>query len=194
MVEFLQDHPLILVVAIFLARVADVTLGTLRTIVVFKGHRLLAAVLGFFEIMIWLHAAGQVIRNLDAWYLTVAYASGFATGNIVGSWLESKLAMGLELVRIMSLDPGVHLAGRLRERGYEVTALSGVENDSQPVEVLLLIERRRKVPQLLREVAAIDPTAACTTNDIKRPAQALLPRRRRSFLGLPDAMRLSKRK
>jgi uncharacterized protein YebE (UPF0316 family) len=195
MFEFLQDHPLILVVAIFLARVADVSLGTLRTIVVFKGHRWLAAGLGFFEIMIWLHAAGQVIRNLDTWYLTVAYAAGFAAGNIIGSWLEAKLAMGLELVRILSLDPEVHLAGKLRDQGYEVTSLSGVENVTQPVEVLLIIERRRKMPQLLRLVAALDPTAVCTTNDIKRPAQALLPRRRRRALhALPDALRSSKRK
>ncbi len=185
---------MVLVVAIFLARVADVSLGTLRTIVVFKGHRLLAAALGFVEIMIWLHAAGQVIRNLDAWYLTVAYAAGFAAGNIIGSWLEAKLAMGLELVRILSPDPTVSLAPKLRDLGYEVTSLSGVENVTQPVEVLLIVERRRKVPQLLREVAAIDPAAVCTTNDIKRPAQALLPRRRRSFLGLPDALRSSKRK
>ncbi len=194
MFEILQDHPLLLALLIFLARVADVSLGTLRTIVVFKGHRLLAAGLGFLEIMIWLHAAGQVIRNLDAWYLTVAYAGGFATGNIVGSWLEAKLAMGLELVRVLGHDPAANLAGRLRDAGYEVTALAGVENVSQPVEVLLIVERRRKVPQLLRAVAEIDPSAACTTNDIKRPAQALLPRRRRSFLGLPDALRSSKRK
>ena len=194
MFEYLQIHPSILVLAIFLARVADVSLGTLRTIVVFKGHRLLAAALGFFEIMIWLHAAGQVIRNLDTWYLTVAYAAGFAAGNIVGSWLEAKLAIGHELVRILNLNPDVHMAGRLRDLGYQVTALSGFENVTQPVEVLLITERRRKVPQLLREVASIDPSALCTTNDIKRPAQALLPRRRRSFLGLPDRLRHSKRK
>ncbi|MDD5719043.1 MAG: DUF5698 domain-containing protein [Candidatus Krumholzibacteria bacterium] len=194
MVDVLQAHPLLLVLLIFLARVADVSIGTLRTIVVFKGHRLLAAGLGFVEILIWLHAAGQVIRNLDAWYLTVAYAAGFAVGNIAGSWLESKLAMGLELVRILGTDPTVDLAGKLRGQGYEVTALHAVENVTQPVEVLLIVERRRKVPQLLREVAAIDAAAVCTTNDVKRPAQALLPRRRRSFLGLPDALRSSKRK
>ena len=194
MFEFLQNNPMILVPAIFLARVTDVSLGTLRTIVVFKGHRLLAAGLGFVEIMIWLYAAGQVIRNLDAWYLAVAYAGGFAVGNIAGSWLEAKLAMGLELVRILSLDPEVHLAGKLRDLGYEVTSLSGVENATRPVEVLLLIERRRKVPKLLRDVMAIDPTSVCTTNDVKRPSQALLPRRRRGFLGLPDGLRMSKRK
>jgi uncharacterized protein YebE (UPF0316 family) len=192
--DVLQATPLLLAPLIFLARVADVSLGTLRTIVVFKGHRWLAAGLGFVEITIWLHAAGQVFRNLDAWYLSAAYAGGFAVGNVVGSWLEAKLAMGLELVRVLGHDPEVHLASRLRYLGYEVTALAGVENVTQPVEVLLIVEKRRRMPQLLRTIAAIDPTAVCTTNDIKRPAQALLPRRRRGFLGLPDALRSTKRK
>jgi uncharacterized protein YebE (UPF0316 family) len=192
--EHMLATPLLLVPLIFLARVADVSIGTLRTIVVFKGHRWLAAGLGFVEITIWLHAAGQVIRNLDAWYLSVAYASGFAVGNVVGSWLESKLAMGLELVRILGHDPAAQLASKLRDLGHEVTALSGIENLTQPVEVLLIVEKRRRMRQLLRAVAAIDPTAVCTTNDIKRPAQALLPRRRRGFLHLPDALRSTKRK
>jgi uncharacterized protein YebE (UPF0316 family) len=192
--DLLQATPLLLAPLIFLARVADVSLGTLRTIVVFKGHRWLAAGLGFVEITIWLHAAGQVFRNLDAWYLSAAYAGGFAVGNVVGSWLEAKLAMGLELVRVLGHDPAVQLASRLRYLGYEVTALAGVENVTQPVEVLLIVEKRRRMPQLLRTIAAIDPTAVCTTNDIKRPAQALRPRRRRGFLGLPDALRSTKRK
>jgi len=194
MLEFLQDHPLLLVPAIFLARVADVSIGTLRTILVLKGHRIIAACLGFVEIVIWLLAAGQVIRQLDSWYLVVAYAGGFAVGNIVGSLLAQGLAMGLELVRILGYNPAVELPRRLRDYGYEVTALTGVENATQPVEVLLVIERRRRVPELLRRVAALDPTAVCTINEVKKPAQVQALRPRRSFAFLPDSLRLSKRK
>jgi len=194
MLEFLQQHPLWLALAIFLARVADVSLGTLRTIVVFKGYRLLAAALGFAEVMIWLYAAGQVIRNLDSWYLTVAYAGGFAVGNIVGSVVEGKLAMGLELVRVLNHDPEGSLAAELLARGYEVTALPGVENGKVPVEILLITERRRRVPALLRTLATLDPDAVCTVNDVKQPARALPSRPRRAWFALPDALRVTKRK
>ncbi|MCA9319888.1 MAG: DUF2179 domain-containing protein, partial [Planctomycetes bacterium] len=90
--DFLHEYPALLALVIFLARIGDVSIGTLRTILVFRGRSIPAAVLGFFEVLIWITAAGQVIRNLDAWYLTIAYAGGFAMGNIVGIWLESKLA------------------------------------------------------------------------------------------------------
>ncbi|HOX24143.1 MAG TPA: DUF5698 domain-containing protein [Candidatus Krumholzibacteria bacterium] len=194
MLEFLQTHPLVMTPVIFAARVADVSIGTLRTILVIRGHRFIAAGLGFFEIIVWLLAAGQVIRHLDTWYLVVAYAGGFAVGNIVGSVLEQTLAMGLELVRILGHDRQADLARKLRDLGYEVTALVGVENASQPVEVLLVIERRRRVPELLRRVAAIDPTAVCTLNEVKKPSQAQVSRPRRSFLHLPDFLRAGKRK
>jgi uncharacterized protein YebE (UPF0316 family) len=96
--DFSQLPPWLLALAIFSARIVDVSLGTLRTIVVFRGYPIVAAVLGFFEILVWLVAAGQVFQNLGAWYLAIAYAGGFAAGNIVGMWFESKLAMGSELV------------------------------------------------------------------------------------------------
>ncbi len=194
MFEFLSATPALLVPAIFLARVADVSLGTLRTIFVFKGHRLWAAFLGFFEVLIWLLAAGQVIRHLDHWYLAVAYAAGFATGNIVGSWLESKLAIGVELVRILGHNPALGLDHELRGLGYEVASLHGMGSATEPIEILLITERRRKVPELLRKVAELDPTAACTVNDVKLPARGLTSRPRRGFPALPDALRVSKRK
>ena len=194
MLEFLSEHPLALVLLIFLARVADVTIGTMRTIVIFKGYRALAALLGFFEIMIWLHAAGQVFRNLDTWYLGVAYAAGFAVGNVAGSWVEAKLAMGLELVRILGHDPRRDMAGRLRSLGYEVVSLQGVANATEPVEILMITDRRRRVPQLLRTVASIDPGAVCTVNDVKQPSKGMTSRPRRAFFALPDGLRVSKRK
>ncbi len=194
MLAYLEAHSILLVLAIFMARVADVSLGTLRTIFVLKGHRIYAACLGFFEILIWLAAAGQVINNLDTWYLAVAYAGGFATGNIVGSLIESKLALGLELVRILGHDPTVGLARRLRYLGYEVASLQGVENATTPLEILMITERRRKVPQLLRIISELDPDAVCTINEVKRPAQAMAGRQRNPFWRRPDMMRISKRK
>jgi len=194
MLGFLDQHPVLMIAAIFLARVCDVSLGTLRTIVIFRGYRMLAALLGFFEVLIWLLAAGQVIRNLDTWYLAFAYASGFATGNVVVSWLEAKLAIGLELVRIISTRSDSDLAGGLTRLGYDVTELSAVANTARDVEVVLVVERRRRVPELMRRVAELDPTAVCTMNDVKRLNAPGTPPLRRSGYFLTDWLRVSKRK
>jgi uncharacterized protein YebE (UPF0316 family) len=192
--DILNAYPALLAVAIFLARIMDVSLGTLRTIVVFRGYRVLAAILGFFEVMIWLLAAGQVFQNLKAWHLAVAYAGGFAAGNIVGSWLEAKLAIGSELLRVISENRQVNLAERLRDRGYDVTELAGLGDRSIPVEILLVIEKRRRMPRLLRLIHDIDPDALCTTSDIKRPATAIIPQRRATLPLTPDWLKIIKKK
>lgn len=172
--EWLED-PVVLSIAIFLARVADVSLGTIRTIFIFRGHSKTAALIGFFEILIWLLAAAKAIQNLDRWYLAVAYAAGFAMGNFVGIWLESKLALGSELVRAISRDLSIDLAGQLRLRGHSVTELPGNSDTHTPVEVLLIVERRRRVPDLLAEIRAIDPNAIITISDIKRQVAMSIP-------------------
>lgn len=72
MLDFASEYPLVMVSLIFFARILDVSIGTVRTILVFRSHRIWAAVLGFFEVLIWLVAAGSVIQNLDTWYLAIA--------------------------------------------------------------------------------------------------------------------------
>ncbi len=165
--EFLEQNAWLLAIAIFFARVVDVSLGTVRTMLVVRGHRFLSAGIGFVEILIWIVAASQVVRNLESWYLAVAYAGGFAVGNVVGIWLEGKLAIGTELVRAISASPEVELARSLRKQEFEVLELDGHGGDDKPVEVLLVVERRRRVPQLLRLIREMDPLAVCTVSDVK---------------------------
>ncbi len=86
---------LVLPAAIFLARICDVTIGTLRIIFVSKGNKLIAPVLGFFEVLIWIIAITRIIENLNNPFCYVAYAAGFATGNYIGLRVEEKLAVGI---------------------------------------------------------------------------------------------------
>lgn len=178
MFEFLQANPALLAVGIFVARILDVSLGTVRTIIVFRGHRFWAAALGFVEVLLWLTAAGQVFQNLDAWYLAVAYAGGFAAGNIVGISLEARMAMGSELVRVVSEDRNVELARTLRRLGHSVTELEGRGDGGKPVEVLLVVEKRRRVPKLLDAIRTADPKAVWTVSDVKRQPLVLADRPR----------------
>ncbi|HSM39245.1 MAG TPA: DUF2179 domain-containing protein, partial [Afifellaceae bacterium] len=160
-------HPVVLTLAIFFARIMDVSLGTVRTIVVFRGHRLLAAVIGFFEIVIWVIAAGQVLQNLDAWYLIVAYAGGFGVGNYIGIWLESKLAIGREMVSAISFRPDGGLARLLRERGFRAIDVDADMGRGSSVDLVITVTRRKRIPELLRTILEADPEAQYSVSDIK---------------------------
>jgi uncharacterized protein YebE (UPF0316 family) len=177
MTEFLLEYPYLLAPLIFFARVADVSLGTFRTIVVFRGHKLLASFIGFFEIMIWLVAAAQVLTNIDKWYLALAYAGGFAVGNFVGMWIESHFAIGSEVVRCISFNRDV-LAEKIRSEGYKVASFDGDMGSEVPVELLLIVEKRRNVPALINLIKELDPTAVYSLSDVKSvyDGPELLPR------------------
>ena len=166
--EFLQANPWVLAPIIFCARIVDVSLGTVRTILVVRGLKHTAAAVGFVEVCLWAFAAGQVLPHLDRWYLVIAYAGGFATGNIVGIWLEGRLALGVELVRAISTSARAPLARRLREAGHSVIEVPARGDEDEPVELLLLVEPRRRVPDLLRRIRAVDPQAVCTLSDVRR--------------------------
>ena len=176
--ELLVEYPYLLVPLIFLARVADVSLGTFRTIVVFRGHKILASLIGFFEITIWLVAASQVLTNLDQWYLGLAYASGFAVGTYVGISIESRFAIGNELIRCISFNRDV-LAGKLRKEGFKVVSFDGDMGETYPVELLLIIEKRRNVSSLIQLIKELDQTAVYSVSDVKSVYEGpdLLPRR-----------------
>ena len=168
MLAWLSAHPQWLAPAIFFLRIGDVSLGTVRTISIFRGHRGLAAAIGFFEVLIWLTAVGQVLGHLDRWYLVVAYAGGFAAGNIVGIALEAALAMGDAVVRVISPNREVHLAQVLRAGDYFVTALEGHADRSMPVELLFVVTKRKSLKRLLALIEKADPLAFCTVEDVRR--------------------------
>jgi len=179
MYESINQYPYLVALLIFLARVADVSLGTFRTIVVFRGHKYLAAFIGFFEVIIWLIAAGQVLKHLDQWFLAVAYAAGFAAGNFLGMWLESRFAIGSELIRCISYSRNV-LSDILRDNGYKAISLDGNMGEGKPVEIVFVIEKRRRVPQLIELIKQSDPDAIYSVADVKSVYEGpdLMPRRR----------------
>jgi uncharacterized protein YebE (UPF0316 family) len=168
-----------LVPLIFIARVSDVSLGTFRTIVVFRGQKLLASIIGFFEILIWLIAASQVLTNLDQWYLALAYAGGFAVGTYVGIVIESSFAIGSELIRCISFNHDV-LATKLRDEGFQVISFDGDMGESHPIELLLIIERRRNIPALIQRILSLDHSAVYSVSDVKTVYEGPQPAARRN--------------
>lgn len=157
---------LIKCVLIFLARVCDVSLGTIRTVSVVNGRRHLAVALGFFEVLIWVFAVSAVVSDaLRQPVFAIAYACGFAAGNWVGVTIERHLAFGNQVVRVFTRK-AAEMAVMLREAGYRVTEFGGTGRDG-PVSLLLVETKRRVMPDLTKRARVIDPGCYYIVDDIR---------------------------
>jgi uncharacterized protein YebE (UPF0316 family) len=151
---------------IFLARITDVTIGTMRIIFVSRGLGLVAAFTGFVEVLIWLFAIGQIMSNLDNWTNYVAYAGGFAVGNFIGIKIEQRVALGYQVVRIITQRNGTSLEEKLRHANFIVTAVDA-EGGRGPVKVLFTVVKRKTLPWVLELIKTTNPLAYYTVEDLR---------------------------
>jgi len=151
---------------IFCARICDVTLDTLRIIFVSKGMRKIAPIFGFFSVLIWLIAISTIMKNLDNWVCYIAYAGGFATGNFVGMVIEEKLALGHEMIRVITRADASALISELRSNGYGVTSVKAEGADGE-VGVIYIIARRSMIKNILEIITRNNPRAFYTMETIK---------------------------
>ena len=159
---------------IFIARIMDVSINTVRIMFVARGYLHLAPLLGFFEVLIWLLAMSQIMQNLDNPVNYIAYALGFATGNFVGMFLEQKIAMGLCLLRIITRKDANELINHLRTEGYYVVAIDAQGNLGQ-VKVIFTIVKRRKIPEIVLTIQQFNPQAVYTVEDMGFVSKNMLP-------------------
>lgn len=174
---------------IFLARICDVSIGTIRLLFLQRGHKLWAPLLGFFEVIIWLLAIRQIMQNLNNWVCYFAYGSGFAMGNYIGIKLEEKLAYGRLVLRIITQAPAGKLAASLRSMGYGVTQLDA-KGATGPVNLLLAVIERKDLIRAVDWIEAHHPGAFFSIEDTRTvhagtfPGRKPFPSIRRSFTGL----------
>ena len=151
---------------IFLARICDVSIGTMRIIFVSKGKRNIAPVLGFFEVLIWIIAISKIMQNLDNYINYFAYAAGFASGNFVGMIIEEKLAVGIQMIRIFTNERGSELMQNLNKKGYGATAVEA-QGVREKVHLIFTIVKRNELPNVLEVINRFDPKAFYTIEDVK---------------------------
>lgn len=163
---------------IFGLRIVDVSLATMRMLLAVRGVKMVAPLIGFFEVLVWVFAVGAVIQHLDSPLHLVGYAGGFATGTLVGLVLEERMAFGMATIRVVSRYGGVELAEALRERGFGVTEFAGQGREGK-VEVVDAVLRRRDVPTVLREVDFWDPEAFVTVQEPRTIRRGWLLQKRR---------------
>jgi len=167
----------ILPLLIFIARVADVSLGTVRVIFITRGLKYFAPIVGFFEILIWLLAIGQIMRNLSNPLCYIAYAGGFATGNYVGIWIAEKLSLGVVLIRVITSKDASELLEYLKSADYGVTSVDA-QGSAGKVQVVFTIVPRREVTSVVNLIKQFNPKAFYTIEEVGFVEEGIFPTRK----------------
>ncbi|MBN1140319.1 MAG: DUF2179 domain-containing protein [Deltaproteobacteria bacterium] len=187
-----EGWPLSLVVfpvLVFLARILDVSVATMRIIMVARGRKYLAAALGFIESLVWILAVTQVMQNLSNWVTYVAFAMGFGAGNYIGLMIEEKLAMGNLIIRVITRQDAEEMIHFLWKSGYGVTSIDGW-GETGPVKLIFTVCRRRHLEQIIAIIKEFNPKAFYTIEDVRFvnetyvsqiPPRRLFSRRLRSW-------------
>ncbi len=172
---------------IFVARIFDVSLGTVRVIFVSRGFKYLAPVVGFFEILIWLLAIGQIMKNLSNPACYIAYAGGFAMGNFVGIHIAEKLSLGLVMIRVVTKRDAASLVDFLKAENYGVTSVDGHGTSGQ-VKVVFTIVPRREARGVVELIKKFNPHAFYSIEEVGLVEKGIFPVRKSwrdlSLLGL----------
>ena len=164
----------ILTMIIFLARICDVSLSTLRIIYTSRGIKYLAPIIGFFEILIWLVAMSQIFNNLTNPILYLAYAAGFAAGNFIGILIEEKMAIGTVVIRIITQKDAAELINALKCEGCGVTYVDA-QGAMGPVKIIFTIVKRQDINQVLEIVRNCNPLAFFTIEDVRSVRKGVFP-------------------
>ena len=174
---------------IFLARICDVSIGTMRIIFVSKGNRNIAPVLGFFEVLIWITAITKIMQNLDNYINYVAYAAGFATGNFVGMIIEEKLAVGILMIRVFAHDRGTELVQKLNSNGFGATTVEA-HGAKEKVHLVYTIVHRNELESVIDLIEEFNPKAFFTIEDIKSVNEGIFhPRKQTSVFNFANILR-----
>lgn len=175
-----------LALLIFVAETSVVTLDTVRIIFVGRGYKLLSALMGLIVVSIWLFAIGQIMKNLDSVECFLAYAMGYTLGIWFGITIEEKLAIGSQLVRIITHKDASGLIQKLRQRDHGVTFVPA-EGASGPVQVIFTIVPRKQLAGVVKLIEEFDDNTFYTVEDVRKQEAGVVPRRGQAAetLGVP---------
>jgi len=159
---------------IFLARIFDVSLGTMRIVFVSKELKYFAPLVGFFEVLIWLFAIRAIMQNLNNIACYIAYGAGFAMGTFIGLYIEKRLAIGKSIIRIITQKDSTELIEHLRSKGYGVTSMDA-QGFNGKVHIIYMIIRRHDFENVAEIIKKFNPNAFYTIEDVRFVSEGIFP-------------------
>ena len=166
----------VLPLMIFVARICDVSLDTMRILFINRNLRYVAAICGFFGVLIWLLVIRQIFQQANNPLCFIAYPAGFATGNIVGSLIESRLSLGKVIVRIITHLEADELVATLRSDGYGLTVLDA-KGATGPVKLIFIVMERQGIPRIVETIKKYNPHTFYSVEDIRFVSESVTPYR-----------------
>lgn len=160
-------HFIILPLLIFLARIVDVSINTLRIIYMLHGKKLVAPILGFFEALVWILVITQVFQNIGSPQTYFAYAAGFGMGIYVGMLIEDRLAIGRVVVRVITQKDDAELIQFMNENNFRYSNVSA-DSENGAVNILFTVIKREKLQETLQAVKRFNPQAFYTVEGVKK--------------------------
>ena len=164
----------VLPVFIFVARIADVSMGTLRIILISRGVRQLSTVIAFFEILIWLMAVSQIMSNLNNPLYYICYAGGFAAGTYIGIVIEGRLSIGNVILRVITHHKVDVIVRDLQKFGHKVTVFNGSSADGK-VKLLFTIVKRRQMREVIQTIKKCNPNVFYSVEDVRSVHEKIFP-------------------
>lgn len=162
---------------IFAARLLDVSLATMRHILIFRGHRRIVPAIAFVEVLVWLVAITQVMNNLSNFASYLAWAGGFSAGTWLGMVIEEKIALGHLIIRIITEKRRPSILKELREAGFGSTSLDA-HGSMGPVNIMFIVVSRKELQRLLDLITRQLPGCFYTIEDVRFVDSALISRGR----------------
>lgn len=177
--EIINSYPLLAYLFIFLARVVDVSLGVFRLLLLTRGYAIPAAAIGFVEVSVFVFALGTVFAGGFTDYIKIiAYAGGFATGNLVGMKIEGNMAVGYVVIQMFpEKEHSEKLRSLLREHNYGVTVIPG-EGKCGPREILVATIKRKDLCDIIDIMEEVAPNTFYNTSDIRSIHGGVFPRKK----------------
>lgn len=163
---------IIIPLLIFLARILDVSIGTIKIIFISRGVKFAASLLAFVEVLIWLVVLMHVMQNLTNPINFLAYAAGFAMGTYVGITIENRLAVGVVMIEIITKKDPNNLVNFLEESGYRTTQLNA-SGDKQPVNIVFTVVKRKNIRKVVDQIKKFNPSAFYSIKDVDYVSEIL---------------------
>jgi uncharacterized protein YebE (UPF0316 family) len=150
---------------IFAARLVNMALDTVRFMFTLRGKGFISWILGFVESVLFVVVIGSVLTNMDNPLNVIGYAAGFATGNVVGMWIEKRLAIGYTHFSIISQEHSTQIADALRAQGYGVTEIPARGREASFMMIDCSV-RRKQADEVEALALEMDPSAYITVEEV----------------------------